>query len=385
MMGNIRPLNPVEIPDCVAEFLAQKTSFSREAELQEWLHSDPSNRRILDECTDLWQGIVKARNKEDYDEKDAWKNIYRSIHEQRSETDRQKFASLAPVFKSVAAAAVTALVFCTAGYFVLRAYNARQHPSTTCEYIVPYGSKSRMTLPDGSVVWLNAGSKMVISSQFGLHNREIHLEGEAHFAVAHGKKPFLVKTYDLTIEALGTIFNVKAYPEEKVIETTVEEGAVELFDPVSGKSWGKNIVVRSNQRALYRIVQTKAAKAMPEGKTNPVFSRSAGSELKGKNETGVITMTRVASPEIYTSWKDEKWIIEREELQSLAVKLERRYNVRILFSDDKLRKYVFSGVLKDETLEQVLEYITLTAPIGYEVQHDRVTLYARNSLKMQLH
>jgi transmembrane sensor len=383
-MTKIQLSDPAAIPDCVTEFLAQEESFTRETELQEWLDSDPSNRKILDECTDLWQGIIKARNKEEYNEEKAWKKIYGSILKKEQETERRKVFFLPAVLKSVAAAAVTALLFCTVGYFALRAYNARQHPLTTCEYIVPYGSKSRMTLPDGSVVWLNAGSRMVISSEYGLRNREIDLEGEANFAVAHGKKPFRVKTYDLTIEALGTIFNVKAYPEEKTIETTVEEGAVQLSNPFSGKSTGRNVIVRTNQRAIFRVMQSKTDKMKPESKTSPAIS-GAEPKLTVMNEKGEITVTKVTTPEIYTSWKDEKWIIEREELQSLAIKLERRYNVRIMFSDDKLKKYVFSGVLKDETLEQVLEYITLTAPVGYKVQQDRVILYEVNSLKMRLH
>ena len=384
-MTKIQPSDPAPIPDFIAEFLAQEESFSHETELQEWLHSHPSNRKILDEYTDLWQGIIKARNKEDYNEQEAWKNIYGSIQKKEPETEGKKVFALPAVLKSVAAAAIVALLLGIAGYFVLRAHYARQHPMTTCEYLVPYGSKSRMTLPDGSVVWLNAGSKMVINSYYGLRNREINLEGEAHFAVVHGKKPFRVKTYHLTIEALGTIFNVKAYPEEKTIETTVEEGAVQLSDPYSGKSPGKNEIVRTNQRAIYRMVQTKADIMNRNSKTSPAFSGSTGPELKGKQVAGEITVTKVIATDIYTSWKDEKWFIEREELESLAVKLERRYNVRIQFRDEKLKKYVFSGVLKDETLEQVLEYITLTAPIGYEVQHDRVILYERNTLKMRLH
>jgi hypothetical protein len=79
-------------------------------------------------------------------------------------------------------------------------------------------------------------------------------------------------------------------------------------------------------------------------------------------------------PEIYTSWKDQRWIIEREELQSLTVKLERRYNVTFRFRDESLKNYVFSGILKDETLEQVLEAIKLTAPIQYQIDKKQVIL-----------
>jgi transmembrane sensor len=379
-MTNQKPSDKNPVPDFVTEFLVQEESFSRDTELKEWLHNEPDNRRILDEYTDLWQGCIKARNKEDYHEQEAWERMVGSLQMKGTETEGSKSVDFLPVLKGIAAAAVAALLFGIAGYFALRAYNSRQHPLTYSEYSVPYGSKSRMILPDSSIAWLNAGSKIVISSHYGLQNREITLEGEAHFTVVPAQKPFRVKTFSLTVEALGTVFNVKAYPEEKTVETTVEEGAVKITDNLSGKPAGKNTIVLTNQRATYWIVQEKTDKMKPEDKTTG-FSRFDGTELQGKERPGQISVAKNIAPEIYTSWKDEKWIIEREELQFLAVKLERRYNVRIIFRDEKLKKYVFSGVLKDETLGQVLEYIKLTAPIGYKVQLDQVIFYQLNTLK----
>jgi transmembrane sensor len=384
-MMNSPPSDQYAVPDFVTEFLAQGESFSRAAELQAWLQNDPINRKILDEYTDLWQGSIKARNNEDYNKEKAWKLIHRSLLLKGQEEERTHKGAFLPVLKSAAAAALAALIFSLAAYVVLRAYNSRQHPLTYSEYSVPYGSKSRMILPDSSVAWLNAGSKMVISSHYGIRNREIRLEGEAHFTVVPAQKPFRVKTLNLTIEALSTVFNIKAYPEEKTVEATVEKGAVKITDNLSGKAGSKNTIVLTNQRATFRILPGKPEEKNQEGKTPPGLSHSAGPELKGKNHSTEVTVVNVIAPENYTSWKDEKWIIEREELQSLAVKLERRYNVRILFKDEKLKKYVFSGVLKDETLEQVLEYITLTAPVGYEVQHDRVIFYEMNTLTSHHH
>ena len=380
MMTNPSPSDQFAVPDFVAEFLTQEESFGRMAELQEWLKKDPLNRKILDEYTDLWQGSIKARNKEDYRMEEAWKRIHRSLQLKGQEKKGAHKNAFLMVLKSAVAAAVAALIFGLALYIVLRTNNARQHPLTYSEYSVPYGSKSRMTLPDGSVVWLNAGSKMIFSSHYGIRNREIRLEGEAHFTVVPAQKPFRVKTFNLTIEALSTVFNVKAYPEEKTVETTVEKGTVKITGNFSGKTGGKNTIVLTNQRATCSILPGKSDDTNPEDKTPPGLSPSAGTELMETNRSAEIKVVNVTAPEKYTSWKDAKWIIEREELQSLAVKLERRYNVRILFMDEKLRKYVFSGVLIDETLEQVLEYITLTAPVGYKVQHDQVIFYERNTL-----
>jgi transmembrane sensor len=382
---NQQPSDRISIPDFVAEFLAQEEHFSREAELQEWLQQDPHNRKILDEYTDLWLGSIKARNRNDYDEKPAWNRLSRLIRERGQETENRSVFSVLPVLKGIAAAAVTTLLLGITGYFSWHAYSVRQHPLTYSEYSVPYGSKSRMTLPDGSVAWLNAGSRMVISSYYGIQNRDITLEGEAHFTVVRGNKPFTVRTLGLAIEAVGTIFNVKAYPEEKTVETTVEKGAVIISDPLSETPAGINTIVRSNQRAIYRIGEENVNVIKHVQKRSYLPDGPSGTGSKANSIPGEITVTKISAPEIYTSWKDEKWIIEREELQSLAIKLERRYNVKILFGDEKLKKYVFSGVLKDETLEQVLEYIKLTAPIGYRVEHDQVTFFELHALKSQLH
>ena len=86
-------------------------------------------------------------------------------------------------------------------------------------------------------------------------------------------------------------------------------------------------------------------------------------------------------PHITTSWKDENWIIEKEHLKDFAVKLERRYNVKIFFAEESIKDYVFSGVIKNETLEQVLKAIYLTAPIEYKINEDKVTLYSSKRLQ----
>ena len=90
-----------------------------------------------------------------------------------------------------------------------------------CEIVVPYGGKSSVILPDGSNVWLNAGSRMKYYRSFDVESREVFLEGEAYFDVKREKYPFIVHTSHLDIQVLGTVFNVKSYPDEDMIETTL--------------------------------------------------------------------------------------------------------------------------------------------------------------------
>ena len=92
------------------------------------------------------------------------------------------------------------------------------------------GSRSRSVLPDGSTVWLNAGSKLYYENDFTGATREVRLEGEAFFdVVKKTDRPFIVHTSGIDIKVLGTAFNVKSYPEDKTVETTLYRGSVKVF------------------------------------------------------------------------------------------------------------------------------------------------------------
>ena len=87
-------------------------------------------------------------------------------------------------------------------------------------------------------------------------------------------------------------------------------------------------------------------------------------------------VTKNVVTELYTSWKDPRWLIEKESLESLAVKRERRYDVHISFAGESLKSITFSGTLLNETLEQVLEAVKLSAPVNYSIHKNTVKLSA---------
>ncbi len=105
----------------------------------------------------------------------------------------------------------------------------KDEPNVMNQLIIPYGNQSRLVLSDNTVVWLNAGSRLVYPSRFEDKTREVLLFGEAFFEVSKDeKKPFIVKTSDLQIKVLGTQFNISAYTEDKVIQTVLKEGSVSI-------------------------------------------------------------------------------------------------------------------------------------------------------------
>jgi len=229
------------------------------------------------------------------------------------------------------------------------------------EISAPYGARSEISLPDGSSVWLNAGSKIRYMNVFNKKNRDIFLEGEAYFKVAKNRQlPFNVRAGNLNIEAIGTEFNVKSYQEENTIETTLVEGKIIIRQSRERNESGL-ISLEPHQKAVYfkednqiRVEDLKAAKA----------NRPELLKLK----PGIIYVDEKIDPEPIIAWKENRLILKGEELNSLLVKLERKYDVRFIFESDVLKQFRFTGTLENETLTQVLDVIKLSAPIEYELE-----------------
>ena len=206
---------------------------------------------------------------------------------------------------------------------------------------VPEGNISSMVLPDGSKVWLNAGSYLVYSNEYGINDRRLRLSGEGFFEVTPNPRlPLEVDADGIIIRARGTQFNVKAYPDENIVSTTLTEGIVEI---VPSKIKHKNITLQPGQMVIYNKTDGQLA-----------------------IESNVKTV-------LYTSWKDNRWLIEGTTLGELAPILQRRYAVKVLFDDDVLKTYKFRGEIQNLTAEQVAKALHLTAPMNYEMRNDTIS------------
>jgi transmembrane sensor len=369
------------IVELIVKYIDSTITESELIELKTAMEENPESRRLFDECIDVWQSSHTGIKTPAYDENAAWLKLKNNpgFIDKRShnKSTYQRFGWI----RQIAAAALVIITFGTIGMVLYQNNFKNQSLRANTEYYVPYGSRSKVILPDGSAVWLNAGSKLIYNSFFNQKNREVFLEGEGYFDVTkHKKLPFFVKVTGATVKVLGTAFNVKAYPEEKVIETTVTRGIVQVFNTQDNIRTASRILLQANQKVSitkYKYTQVVS----PDNSSKPDNQVIQPSDYKAGNAGQFLTVDRNIEPEIYTSWKDQRWIIEREDMQSLAIKLERRYNVTISFKDESLKRYVFSGILKDETLEQVLEVIKLTAPINYQINQNKVILYKNKYFK----
>lgn len=221
------------------------------------------------------------------------------------------------------------------------------------------GSKSRVQLPDGTIVMLNAGSKLTYNKDFGVDTREVTLIGEGFFDVKKMKeKPFIIHTSSINIKVLGTVFNVKAYPEDKKTETSLLRGSIE----VTIRNRPNDKIILSPSEKLVIDNHTMIEKAMHENGKTEVPAASINTLMsinKLKYETGDSVVAE-------TQWIDNKLVFRDESFDELAVRMERWYNVGIQIDDQQLKQRRFSGIFENETFEQALEALKISVPFRYE-------------------
>jgi ferric-dicitrate binding protein FerR (iron transport regulator) len=226
---------------------------------------------------------------------------------------------------------------------------------------------------------LNSGTKLRYQRNFGQEGRELYLEGEAYFVVAENKQmPFSVKTRDICVTAIGTAFNVKAYSEENVVETTLEKGEVRIdaLNTSKSKSESTPVYLKPNQKAVF-VKDSKNLSINDPDQKNFLSKKDQVARLK----TATLKIDTLVDTKLTTSWKDSRWIFKSEKLQKLVPILERRYDVTITFKDSVLMNYKFTGTLKEESLEQVLKAICMAAPIRYEIIHNQVLFFETTNQK----
>ncbi|MCB0632457.1 MAG: DUF4974 domain-containing protein [Saprospiraceae bacterium] len=204
------------------------------------------------------------------------------------------------------------------------------------EITTPAGSKTTFNLPDGTLVWLNHESTLRYPQRFEPGEREVELSGEAYFEVTSDPEhPFRVHSGQLDVVAVGTEFNVLAYPEDTTMEITLIAGRVDIRRKI-----------RNDDRTLYQmepdehlLFQKRARKLVPSA----------------------------VSSDKYTAWKEGKLIFENDPISNVIERLSRWFNVDFELEDPDLSNYTYTATFVSETLPQVLELMELASPIEYKI------------------
>lgn len=344
----------------IVRFLLNEASEEDLQLLEDWISSDPEHHSYFEQIRDIWNSIELEN---ELDEKKVQADLKSVLDRIEAKTEDNKTSkSKTRILSSnwlYRAAAVFILGF-AASWFVFQGPISNEKGETVYNDIeTPKGSSTIINLPDGSKIWLNAGSKLRYPQNFAKNKRSVFLEGEAFFDVAKDKnRQFLVKTSELTVKVFGTKFNVKSYPDENAVETTLVEGSISIRkNAMNGEAFGKEIKMEPNQR----IVLYKA-----QEKSTPTESQARKIENVPERKAKLVLSKRIDTNR-FTSWKDGQLIIKSEPMIKLAVTLERKYNVKIHFEDEEIKHFKFTGTINNETIEQMMEAIKLASSFDYRI------------------
>ena len=226
------------------------------------------------------------------------------------------------------------------------------------------GSRTKTLLPDGSTVWLNAGSKLDYSKDFGLSLREVNLVGEGFFdVIKNPEKPFIVHTNSVDIKVTGTAFNVRSYPNDKTTETSLIRGSVEVtLKKRPGEKW----VLKPNEKLVLLNNDATYINELSEKKEIVKIPLIAKKELTYQEGDPVA---------VEVAWTKNKLSFEDETFEEVARKMERWYDVSFEFRNSATKSLMLHNSFTDETLEQAMEALEFSFNFKYRIEDKKVIIY----------
>lgn len=235
------------------------------------------------------------------------------------------------------------------------------------EVKTPNGSRTKIQLPDGSDVWLNAGSELKYNKDFEKGNREVYLSGEAFFDVVRNpKKPFVIHTSSMDVKVLGTQFNVKAYEDDLTTETSLIKGSVAVYLNAAPE---KEYRLVPNQKLILNNQALIKQQLSAEAKNNSLLN------LDGLVTIKTLTYAAASENDVESSWTKNILSFEDELFPEVARKMERWYNVEIEFANQKWEQRYISGSFEKESLSQALKALQFTTGFNYKIEGKTILIY----------
>lgn len=330
------------IDELIANYLTEGLDKNALDKLKTWIAASAENQQYFIRQREIWFSAVSREAASVYDKDKAFENFRNRVESQKEiqSTSRRGF-SLSALWRYAAVVAIIIAVGCIS-YWQGEVNVKDTFADISVE--APLGSKTKLYLPDGTLVWLNAGSRMTYSQGFGVDNRKVELEGEGYFEVKRNEKiPFFVKTKDLQLQVLGTKFNFRDYPEDHEVVVSLLEGKV-----------GLNNLLREEKEA--------------------VLSPDERAVLNKAN--GLLTVESVTASNA-SQWTDGYLFFDEELLPDIAKELERSYNVKIHIANDSLKTFRFYGnfVRREQNIQEVLEALASTEKMQYKIEERNITIY----------
>lgn len=336
---------------------AGELSLQEQLELSKLMETDAENCSLATVFEQIFEDPLHYDDIHKKHAEKAWDKVKIATNSDAVPIKPKQKSLLRRLKPSLAAAAIVLLAGLGIVYFTWQHSDAKLNIVATKS-----GSKSNLSLPDGTQVWLNAESRISYNENFGKGTRDLTLTGEAFFdVVKDAAQPFIIHTETMDIKVLGTAFNVKAYPGEAYTQTSLLRGAIEVM--LKKQDNNKIITLKPNEKLTVQ-------NSYITGKDNPQSGNSDEEEV-------VITLLKKMDQAdvVETEWVKNRLAFKSETLFNLAVLLERWYGVTVIITDDSLKNNEYSGSFSGENITEVMEALKLTGEFNYTMHKDTLTIY----------
>lgn len=315
--------NKTNIEHIISKVILKQATAEEIHYLQELMKEDLHVRKLYFKIKNLHDVSHPAFSENEIDVLAAEEAVMKRIK------NKEIFFSVFSLCRNIAAILAIPLIISTA--FLYKKNKESSVGSVAMqEVFAPYGTYSLIILPDSSKVWLNSGTSFKYPLQFSANKRCVELNGEAYFEVeADPENPFIVKTKDIEINAVGTSFNVESYAKDSMTAVTMADGKVNiLLDNTHMTS-----LTQSNRLSFNRI------------------SKEYTIEKNTSNK--------------WYAWKDGKMIFRDDPLEQVFKRIGQTYNIDIVITDPEIARHPYRATFEDESLDEILKLLEMTAPIKY--------------------
>lgn len=330
--------------EIITRYLRSEATKEEKQLLLDWLQENESNQKKFMEMRDVW---LATGNNVHFDNDYTSKAFQRFIRNVELYEQNQSRQIISLPFWHIAAAIALLMVCVTGGYYIGK-NQEKQGMANGPEYIINHvitqdNSKNPITLPDGTVAWLNKNSRLKYPQKFGNDARKVQLEGEGYFEVVRDEEhPFYVETSEMVVNVLGTRFDVKNYADSNTTETTLLSGKIEVFFPGTKE----RVLLRPNQK------------------------------IQSDKQTGQHKLTEVNAAN-HIVWINDKLAFDNDKLSDIFSRMEHWYNIQIIYGKEIRADQRLSFTIRKESKEEIFKLISLIASITYRIDGDKVFIQSK--------
>lgn len=322
--------------DLIISYLTGEITDEDKSKLLVWLNESNGNLKRYHRLNELWRTYASSESLSKYDKDRAFELFKARVAAQKA----RKIKRIHSAFRYAASFAL----FLSLTFLAFK-FGQRNVKSAFADIVVeaPNGSCVKTKLPDGSLVWLNAGSKMRYSQGFGVGDRDVNLEGEGYFEVEKNPElPFNVVSDNLKVTVLGTKFNFCDYADDQYSLVALNEGKVTFR--------------KADASCDYTLAPDRRV----------ILDKSTGGMLIEKCDA-----------KDAMQWVEGQLVFNGESFELMARKLERKYNVNIEIAQDSIKRLRFYGVFNanEQDIASVLEDLSSTQKIHYTLDKNGIEIY----------